>query len=51
MPAVLVETGFLTNPTERKRLLDRSYYKRIADGITEGIKTYIESIDQVYLGG
>lgn len=51
MPAVLVETGFLTNPTERKRLLDRSYYNRISDGIIEGIKTYIESIDQVYLGG
>jgi N-acetylmuramoyl-L-alanine amidase len=51
MPAVLVETGFLTNYTDRKRLLSRKYQESIADGICAGIKSYIKSIDQKYKGG
>jgi N-acetylmuramoyl-L-alanine amidase len=51
MPAILVETGFLTNRIERKRLLSKKYHERVAEGITEGINTYIKSIDQVYQGG
>ena len=33
MPAVLVETGFITNPRERGRLLNKRYLERIAEGI------------------
>ena len=51
MPAVLVETGFLTNRTERKRLLSKKYQESVAEGICLGIKSYIESIDQKYKGG
>jgi N-acetylmuramoyl-L-alanine amidase len=51
MPAVLVETGFITNATERKRLLSDRYLDKLADGIVSGISVYIESIDQVYTGG
>ena len=51
MPAVLVETGFLTNRTERKRLLSNKYQESVAEGICAGIKTYIQSIDQAYKGG
>ncbi|MFH1932056.1 MAG: N-acetylmuramoyl-L-alanine amidase [Pseudomonadota bacterium] len=51
MPAVLVETGFLTNRTERKRLLSKQYQESVAEGICAGIKTYIKSIDQNYKGG
>jgi len=51
MPAVLVETGFLTNRTERKRLLSKKYQESVAEGICAGIKTYIKSIDQKYKGG
>jgi N-acetylmuramoyl-L-alanine amidase len=51
MPAVLVETGFLTNRTERKRLLSKQYQESVAEGICAGIKTYIKSIDQEYKGG
>jgi N-acetylmuramoyl-L-alanine amidase len=51
MPAILVETGFITNPTERKRLLDEKYHETLADGIVSGIDTYIKSIDQNYQGG
>jgi N-acetylmuramoyl-L-alanine amidase len=51
MPAILVETGFLTNPTERKRLLSKGYQEALAEGITAGIAGYIRSIEQVYQGG
>lgn len=51
MPAVLIETGFLTNPTERKRLLSRKYLDVLADGIVAGIDSYIKSIDKSYVGG
>ena len=51
MPAVLVETGFITNPTERKRLMTEKYYEILADGIVSGIDSYIKSINQNYQGG
>jgi N-acetylmuramoyl-L-alanine amidase len=50
MPAILVETGFITNPTERKRLLSPSYLESLADGIVEGMSGYIESIDLAFQG-
>ena len=51
MPAILVETGFITNPTEKKRLLSPPYRARLAEGITAGIDDYIKSIEKVYSGG
>lgn len=45
MPAVLVEMGFSTNTYEKKRLLNVDYRALIADGITNGINTYIKSIE------
>jgi N-acetylmuramoyl-L-alanine amidase len=40
MPAILIETGFLTNPMEAKRLFDPTYQKLLADGIAAGIYNY-----------
>ncbi len=51
MPAILVETGFITNTRERGRLLSNKYLERIADGIVSGVDRYIKSINQSYLGG
>jgi N-acetylmuramoyl-L-alanine amidase len=51
MPAILVETGFITNPAERKRLLTRTYQETLAEGIAAGIKRYIQGIADVYQGG
>jgi len=51
MPAILIETGFITNDTERKRLQNEKYHEILADGIVNGIDTYIKSIDQAYKGG
>jgi N-acetylmuramoyl-L-alanine amidase len=46
MPAILVETGFITNPTERKRLLSNKYLEALADGIVAGMEGYIKGIDR-----
>ena len=37
VPAVLVETGFLTNPTESRRLKTGVYRQRVAFGIARGV--------------
>ncbi len=37
VPAVLVECGFLTNPTEARLVLQSSYRERLADHIAAGI--------------
>jgi N-acetylmuramoyl-L-alanine amidase len=51
MPAILVETGFLTNRVERKRLISKKYQETIAEGISKGVNAYIKGIDQAYKGG
>jgi N-acetylmuramoyl-L-alanine amidase len=40
MPAVLVEVGFITNPTEAQRLVNRTYQKTMALGLANGIERY-----------
>jgi N-acetylmuramoyl-L-alanine amidase len=37
VPVVLVETGFMTNPTERRLLRSAAYQLRIAKGLTAGV--------------
>ena len=43
MPAVLVETGFLSNNEERALLTDPAYQEKVADAITEGIITFMNA--------
>ena len=40
MPSILIETGYITNPTEEKRLKSGSYQARLATAITSGIRGY-----------
>ncbi|MDD3919705.1 MAG: N-acetylmuramoyl-L-alanine amidase [Eubacteriales bacterium] len=40
MPGVLVECGFLTNPTEEQKLLDEDYQNTLAVAIADGILAY-----------
>lgn len=42
MPAVLVECGFLTNPKESKKLLDEKYQNQLADGISQGVLSFLD---------
>lgn len=39
-PAVLVECGFVSNPTERSRMLTGEFRSRIAEGIAQGIVAF-----------
>ncbi len=50
MPAILVETGFITNPTERKRLLSKPYLESLSEGIVTGIGRYVKGMEVVYKG-
>ncbi|MBA3238145.1 MAG: N-acetylmuramoyl-L-alanine amidase [Parachlamydiaceae bacterium] len=43
MPAILVESGFLTNEKELLKLKDPAYIKSIAWGIAQGIQAYLNS--------
>lgn len=43
VPAVLVETGFLSNPAEDRLLNDPAYQELLADGISKGIIEYLQS--------
>ncbi|MDX1516603.1 MAG: N-acetylmuramoyl-L-alanine amidase [Woeseiaceae bacterium] len=40
LPSILVETGFISNPSEEQRLRDRSYQRRLADAMLAGIRNY-----------
>ncbi len=44
MPSVLVETSFISNPRESKRLTNPKYQQRLVEGIVKGIKKYIREI-------
>ena len=46
-PAVLIESGFITNPLDRKRLLQPWYQDEIAKGIAKGIERYLNSLNAV----
>jgi N-acetylmuramoyl-L-alanine amidase len=41
IPSILVETAFISNPEEEKRLADAEYQTRLASAILAGIKRYI----------
>lgn len=40
MPSMLVETAFITNPDEERRLRDPAHQKRLASAILDGVNTY-----------
>lgn len=42
MPAILIEAGFLSNPTEREKVKNLEYQKTLARGIAKGIDQYLE---------
>src|SRR5690606_28417583 len=40
MPAMLVETAFISNPEEEKRLSDPAFQRKVAGAVLDGISTY-----------
>jgi len=43
MPAILVETGYITHPKEGENLLNNYYKELLAKGIAEGIERYLNN--------
>jgi N-acetylmuramoyl-L-alanine amidase len=41
VPSILVETAFISNPQEERRLNDESYQHKLAKALLEGIRDYI----------
>lgn len=42
IPSMLVETAFITNPGEERKLGSADYQRRIAEAVFEGIESYFE---------
>ena len=40
MPSMLVETGFISNPDEEKRLIDPGHQRKVAAAVLTGIQSY-----------
>jgi N-acetylmuramoyl-L-alanine amidase len=43
MPSILVETGFISNPAEERRLRSARFQEGTAEAIARGVKDYVES--------
>ena len=50
MPNVLIEVGFISNPSEEKMLKQNSYKEKIAQAIFEGIKQFKYSREKILEG-
>lgn len=44
VPSILVETAFITNPTEEKRLRDDGHRRELATAVLGGVRNYFESM-------
>jgi N-acetylmuramoyl-L-alanine amidase len=40
MPSILIETAYISNPSEERKLRDRQHQGRLADAILAGVRTY-----------
>ena len=46
MPSILVETSFISNREECRRLVTPAYQNHLAESIVQGLRTYIHAIGQ-----
>ena len=49
MPAILIETSFISNPRECKRLNSTAYQDQVSEAIVDGIKEYIKEMNPTAL--
>ena len=47
VPAILIETGFVTNPTEGKKLTSDAYQQQLAAAIVRGIEKFLGRTTQI----
>jgi N-acetylmuramoyl-L-alanine amidase len=43
MPAILVETSFLSNPEDEKRLASKEYQGEVAQAIADGVQDFLDN--------
>jgi len=43
VPSILVETAFISNPAEERKLRDPSHQKLLANAVMSGVRNYFES--------
>lgn len=48
VPSVLVELGFLSNPTDHRNLEDPAFRDRLADGLGRAIDSYFQGVQSAY---
>ena len=51
MPSILVETSFISNSRECKRLVSSKYQNQLCDAIVQGIQNYIKEINPMAFSG
>jgi len=49
MPAILIESSFISNPRECKRLTNPQYQEKLCEGIVQGIRAYIKATNPTAL--
>ena len=42
IPGILLECGYINNSSDRAKLLNADYRKKLANGIVTGLKAYVE---------
>ena len=47
VPSILVETAFISNPQEEKKLRTAAYQQKVAEAILKGIKTQVKKNDSI----
>ena len=48
IPSILVETAFISNPEEERRLNDKGYQDKMAEAVMRGIRRYFQSNPPVH---
>lgn len=49
VPSILIETGFVSNPTEGKKLTTSSYQHKIATAIADGVDNFLKKMGETPL--
>jgi N-acetylmuramoyl-L-alanine amidase len=49
MPSILTEISFLSNPADEKLLKQPDYRQKVAEGLYQGVASYLQSMNSVAL--
>jgi N-acetylmuramoyl-L-alanine amidase len=47
MPSILTEISFLSNPADEKLLKQPEYRQRVAEGLYQGVASYLQSLNSM----